>query len=156
MGAGESFVLADIPGLIEGAHEGRGLGDRFLGHVERAGVLLHLIDITHEDPVAAWRTVRNELENYADGRLAEKPELVALSKIDLIDEETRQMVAEDFRERTGITPMLLSAATGEGVREAMGRLHETIRRQREEQAEEARYERRLEELAQARDASEAE
>ena len=132
-GPGESFVLADIPGLIEGAHEGRGLGDRFLGHVERAGVLLHLIDITHQDPVEAYQTVRNELARYADGRLAEKPELVALSKVDLIDEETRQMVADDFRERTGIDPMLLSAVTGEGVREAMGRLYRIIREQREQE-----------------------
>ncbi len=146
LGVGESFVLADIPGLIEGAHEGKGLGDRFLGHVERAGVLLHLIDITHEDPVEAYHTVRKELENYADGRLAQKPELVALSKIDLIDEETRQMVADDFRERTGISPMLLSAATGEGVRQAMGKLNETITRQREQAEEEARFARRIEEL----------
>ena len=134
MGAGESFVLADIPGLIEGAHEGRGLGDRFLGHVERAGVLLHLIDITHEDPVEAWRTIRAELASYAGGVLADKKELVALSKIDLVDAETCQMVAEDFAGRTGITPLLLSAATGEGVREAMGRLYEIVREYRDEQA----------------------
>jgi GTP-binding protein len=134
MGAGESFVLADIPGLIEGAHEGKGLGDRFLGHVERAGVLLHLIDITHEDPVEAWRTIREELASYADGVLADKKELVALSKIDLVDAETRQMVAEDFAERTGITPLLLSAATGEGVREAMGQLYEIVQEHKAEQA----------------------
>ncbi len=132
MGPGESFVLADIPGLIEGAHEGRGLGHRFLGHVERAGVLLHLIDINHEDPVAAWRTVRGELERYGDGVLLDKPEIVALSKIDTVDEETRQLVAEDFAERTGIEPLLLSAVSGEGVRRAMGRLYELVWQRREE------------------------
>jgi len=126
----DSFVLADIPGLIEGAHEGAGLGDRFLGHVERTAVLLHLVDITGEDPVAAYRTIRKELASYGDGAVAAKPEIVALSKIDLIDEDTRQMVANDFRERTGIEPLLLSSATGEGVREAMGKLLETIKAQR--------------------------
>ena len=129
VGPGESFVLADIPGLIEGAHEGKGLGDRFLGHVERAGVLLHLIDITHQDPVEAYQIVRGELKNYADGQLAAKPELVALSKIDLIDAETRQLVADDFHQRTGIQPLLLSAATGEGVQAAMGRLHQIVQEQ---------------------------
>ncbi len=132
MGPGESFVLADIPGLIEGAHEGRGLGHRFLGHVERAGVLLHLIDINHEDPVAAWRTVRGELERYGEGVLLDKPEIVALSKIDTVDEETRQLVAEDFAARAGVEPLLLSAASGEGVRRAMGRLYELVRQRREE------------------------
>ncbi len=118
----DSFVLADIPGLIEGAHEGAGLGDRFLGHVERTAVLLHLIDITAADPVEDYRTVRRELASYAGGGLTDKPEIVALSKTDLIDEDTRRMVADDFRTRTGIRPLLLSAVANEGVREAMGRL----------------------------------
>ncbi len=122
----ESFVLADIPGLIEGAHEGAGIGDRFLGHVERTAVLLHLVDITGPDPVEAYRTIRKELAAYADGALANKPQIAALSKIDLIDEDTRKMVAEDFKERTGIAPLLLSAATGEGVRAAMNRLLQAI------------------------------
>ena len=129
----DSFVLADIPGLIEGAHEGAGLGTRFLGHVERTAVLLHLIDINHEDCVSAYETVRKELAAYEDGSLAEKPEIVALSKIDLVDEETRHLIAEDFRERTGKAPLLLSAATGEGVKEAMGRLLETIKTVRAEE-----------------------
>ncbi len=130
----DSFVLADIPGLIEGAHEGAGLGDRFLGHVERTAVLLHLVDITGEDPVAAYKTIRKELASYAGGTLADKPEVVALSKIDLIDEDTRKMVADDFRERTGLSPMLLSSATGEGVREVMGRLLETVRAHKKHEA----------------------
>ena len=77
----EEFVLADIPGLIEGAHEGAGLGDRFLGHVERCAVLLHLVDGAAGDVVRAWRTVREELASYGGG-LAEKPELIGLNKAD--------------------------------------------------------------------------
>ena len=78
------FVLADIPGLIEGASEGAGLGDRFLGHVERCAVVLHLIDGTEEDVVGAYRTIRDELAGYGNG-LAEKPEIIGLNKIDAID-----------------------------------------------------------------------
>ena len=83
---GREFVLADIPGLIEGAVEGAGIGDRFLGHVERTEVLLHLVDAAGDDPVEAWRVVRGELESYGAG-LAGKPEVVALSRADLIDNE---------------------------------------------------------------------
>ena len=81
------FVLADIPGLIEGAHEGHGLGDRFLGHVERCGALVHLVDATGENAGADYRTIRRELAAYGEG-LAEKAEIVALSKVDAVDEET--------------------------------------------------------------------
>ena len=85
---GREFVLADIPGLIEGAHEGVGIGDRFLGHVERTRVLLHLVSAQEEDPAQAYRTVRRELEAYGHG-LTEKPEIVALSQIDILDEDSR-------------------------------------------------------------------
>ena len=81
------FVLADIPGLIEGAHEGLGLGDRFLGHVERCNVLLHLVDATGEHAGQAYKTIRHELEAYGAG-LVDKPEIVALSKVDAVDPET--------------------------------------------------------------------
>ncbi|NKB21255.1 MAG: GTPase ObgE [Alphaproteobacteria bacterium] len=81
-----SFVIADIPGLIEGAHEGTGLGDRFLGHVERCGALLHLIDGTEEDVVENWQTVRKELAAYGNG-LDEKDEIIALNKIDAMPED---------------------------------------------------------------------
>src|SRR5512138_177849 len=87
---GREFVLADLPGLIEGAHEGTGLGDRFLGHTERCRVLLHLIDGTSDDAGEAWRTVRHELEAYGHD-LSEKPEIVALSKIDAL---TPEVIAE--------------------------------------------------------------
>ncbi|CAN0235480.1 unnamed protein product, partial [Chrysoparadoxa australica] len=85
-----TFVIADIPGLIEGAHEGVGLGDRFLGHVERCRVLLHLIDGTQDDVVDAWKTIRHELESYGGG-LADKTEVIGLNKIDaLLDEEVEE------------------------------------------------------------------
>ena len=80
------FVLADIPGLIEGAADGAGIGDRFLGHIERCRVLIHLVDIAGDDPAEAMRIVEDELEAYGDG-LADKPRLIALNKIDLVDNE---------------------------------------------------------------------
>ena len=86
---GREFVIADIPGLIEGAHEGVGIGDRFLGHVERTRVLLHLVSAQEESPAKAYKTVRAELEAYGDG-LAEKPEIVALSQVDTLDAASAQ------------------------------------------------------------------
>jgi GTP-binding protein len=117
-GAGREFVLADIPGLIEGAHEGAGLGDRFLGHVERCRVLLHLVDATGEDPAAAYRTVREELAAYGH-RLDEKPEIVALSKIDALPEAERAKAAKKLAKAAGKQPLLLSAVSGEGVEAAL-------------------------------------
>ncbi len=90
------FVLADIPGLIEGAHEGLGLGDRFLGHVERCGALLHLVDATGENAGADYRTIRRELAAYGGG-LADKTEIVALSKVDAVDEETLKKQKERLK-----------------------------------------------------------
>ncbi|MGY2046937.1 GTPase ObgE [Methylobacterium sp. JK268] len=112
------FVLADIPGLIEGAHEGVGLGDRFLAHVERCRVLLHLVDGSSEDAGAAYRLVRAELEAYGHG-LEDKPEIVALSKTDILDPETLAAQVERLTEATGRTPLVLSAATRAGVPEAL-------------------------------------
>ncbi len=119
------FVLADIPGLIEGAHEGHGLGDRFLGHIERCRVLLHLVDASGEHAGKAYKTVRHELDAYGSG-LAEKPEIVALSKVDTIDAEKlknqiarlkRAMKSWGPKEQaaTGHAPLVLSAATNQGV-----------------------------------------
>ena len=108
------FVLADLPGLIEGAHEGVGLGDRFLGHTERCRVLLHLVDGTSEDVVAAYKTVRGELEAYGNG-LADKPEIVALSKADaMTPDEIKKQVAK-FKKATKKTPLVLSSASGDGA-----------------------------------------
>jgi len=108
------FVLADIPGLIEGAHEGHGLGDRFLGHVERCATLLHLVDVTQEDVAGAYRTIRAELEAYGHG-LADKTEIVALSKCDtLLDEQVAEQKAL-LEGETGGPVHTLSAVSGDGV-----------------------------------------
>jgi GTP-binding protein len=115
---GREFVLADIPGLIEGAHEGVGLGDRFLGHVERCRVLLHLIDGTGGDAGAAYRTVRAELAAYGQG-LAEKSEIVALNKSDALSaDEIKQQVAL-LKRAAKKTPLVISAVSGEGVPEVL-------------------------------------
>lgn len=127
--AGQSFVLADIPGLIEGAHEGHGLGDRFLGHIERCAVLLHLVDVTAEDPVAAYRIVRKELKAYAE-ELAAKPEIIALNKVDLIGEDELAEKIAAFKKRVRKTPLAVSGATGRGVEAAMKKLLETIQKVR--------------------------
>ena len=127
--AGTSFVLADIPGLIEGAHEGLGLGTRFLGHVERCAVLLHLIDATSENPVADYRTIRKELKAYGGG-LAEKPEIIALNKIDAVSEKVQDQHLRAFKSKIRKTPLLISGATGKGVEEAMKKLLEVISKSR--------------------------
>ena len=111
---GVDFVLADIPGLIEGAAEGAGIGDRFLGHVERTRVLLHLVDTNHGDIAEAWRTVRAELEAYGAG-LADKPEVIALNKVDTIDVELAEALAGDLEAASGTKVYPVSGATGDGV-----------------------------------------
>ena len=112
------FVIADIPGLIEGAHEGVGIGDRFLGHVERTRVLLHLVSAQEESPGKAYRTVRAELEAYGHD-LVDKPEIVALSQVDTLEPETRGKKVASLKRAVGRAPILLSAATGEGVETAL-------------------------------------
>ena len=132
------FVLADIPGLIEGAHEGAGLGDRFLGHVERCGALLHLIDATEEDVVGAWKTVRAELAAYGEG-LAKKPELVALSKSDALTKKTLAEKKAKLKRAIKREPLVLSAHSGEGVKEALRALLALVeKRRRKETPKEAR------------------
>jgi GTP-binding protein len=127
---GRDFVLADIPGLIEGAHEGHGLGDRFLGHVERCGALVHLIDATGDNAGADYRIIRRELEAYGEG-LDEKPEIVALSKTDAVDEETLAKQLERLKRAVRshgppleqgakrMKPLLLSTATRNGVTDVL-------------------------------------
>src|SRR4051794_17245545 len=97
---GREFVIADIPGLIEGAAEGAGVGDRFLGHVERTRLLVHLVDSSSEHPAEAWRVVRGELDSYGAG-LAGKPELIALSKADLLDDKRRAKIAKALEKESG-------------------------------------------------------
>ncbi len=130
---GREFVIADIPGLIEGAHEGTGLGDRFLGHVERTRVLLHLVSAQEEHPGKAYKTVRAELEAYGQG-LAEKPEIVALSQVDTLDAAARKKKAAALKRAAGRAPMLLSAVTGEGVEAVLRALMAEVETARAETA----------------------
>ena len=111
---GREFVLADIPGLIEGAAEGAGIGDRFLGHVERTQLLLHLVDASSEEPVEAWRIVRGEIDSYGAG-LADKPEVIALSKSDLLDDKQRAKVAKALEKAAGTEVFAISAPLNEGM-----------------------------------------
>ena len=115
---GRDFVLADIPGLIEGAAEGAGIGDRFLGHIERCKVLIHLIDIAGEDPAVALRTVEEELEAYGEG-LEEKPRLIALNKLDLADNELGKAFAEELKAAGADAVYTVSGATGAGVEQLL-------------------------------------
>ena len=126
----DSFVLADIPGLIAGAHQGSGLGDRFLGHIERCGVLLHLVDGLTADPVAAYRTVRAEVEAYGEG-LPEKAEVVALNKCDGLTEEEAAEKAAALARETGDEVFRISAAGDRGLEPVLQRLFETVTRERQ-------------------------
>jgi GTP-binding protein len=132
---GREFVLADIPGLIEGAHEGVGLGDRFLGHVERCRVLLHLVDATSEDVGESYRVIRGELEAYGAG-LEEKPEIVALSKADALSAADLTRLKRKLARVAGHTPLVLSAVSGQGMEAALRALLAEIDAQRQDEAEE--------------------
>jgi GTP-binding protein len=112
------FVIADLPGLIEGAHEGVGLGDKFLGHTERCRVLLHLVDGAGEHAGEAYKTVRQELEAYGHG-LTQKPEIVALSKADALSPELLKEQLARLKRATKQTPLVLSSASGAGVPEVL-------------------------------------
>jgi GTP-binding protein len=110
----KEFVVADIPGLIKGAHEGQGLGYRFLGHVERCATILHIIDATGEDIAYAYTTIRKELEEYGEG-LADKKEIIALNKIDALDDELVEMLTEELKVVTKSPIMPISGVSGQGV-----------------------------------------
>jgi GTP-binding protein len=131
---GREFVLADIPGLIEGAHEGVGLGDRFLGHVERCRVLLHLVDGTGEDAAAAYETVRAELTAYGKG-LADKPEIVALNKSDALTAAGIKDQTERLKRVAKRQPLVVSAVSGHGVPEVLRALIAVIDKARGGEAE---------------------
>ncbi len=126
---GAEFVVADIPGLIEGAHEGRGLGGTFLGHVERCAVLLHLLDGTSGTPIEDYRTIVGELEAYG-GALARKPRVTVLNKIDALDDEEREFLREELEVAAGVPVMLMSGVSGEGVPEVLRALKARIDRRR--------------------------
>ncbi|HAE02359.1 MAG TPA: GTPase ObgE, partial [Rhodospirillaceae bacterium] len=142
------FVIADIPGLIEGAHEGQGLGDRFLGHIERCRVLLHLIDGVEDKVVDSYQTIRGELEAYGNG-LADKPEIVAINKADASIPELMDEQVAALRKVTKSPILILSGAAGLGVVPALRaiwkvvepyRLEEAARREREAEAAAAKME----------------
>ena len=133
LNATEEFVIADIPGLIEGAHEGAGLGDRFLGHVERCAILLHLIDGAAGDVVKAWRMVREELAAYGGG-LADKPELIGLNKGDSMTPRETSARRAALAKASGRPVMVLSGVTGEGVPEVLRALQNAVNDERRGQA----------------------
>jgi GTPase len=130
------FVLADLPGLIEGASEGTGLGHRFLGHVERCAVILHLIDATLDDVVGAWRTIRAELEAYGHG-LADKTELIALNKADAVPAAEMEKKRKALKRASRRDPLVMSAATGRDVDKAMAAVAAVVRTARERAAQTA-------------------
>ena len=125
LNATEEFVLADLPGLIEGAAEGAGLGTRFLGHVERCKVLLHLVDGSAADPARAYGTIRHELAEYGHG-LEDRPELVALNKADAMTPQARTARVKALSRAAGKPVMLISGASGEGVPELLRALADMI------------------------------
>ncbi len=126
LGPGRRFVLADIPGLIEGAAEGAGLGHRFLGHVERCRVLLHLVDGTGDDVAAAYQTVRQELVDYS-AELGAKPEIIALNKVDALGPELAAHQAAALEAACGSAPLLISGVSGDGVSSALEAIWSALR-----------------------------
>ncbi|MDE4139402.1 MULTISPECIES: GTPase ObgE [Rhodobacterales] len=123
------FVVADIPGLIEGAHEGRGIGDRFLGHVERCAVLLHLVDGTSETLVEDYHTIVGELEAYG-GELAEKPRITALNKVDALDDEERAEAHAALEAAVGGPVHLMSGVSRHGLTDVLRTLRNQIKEDR--------------------------
>ncbi|MGC6330603.1 GTPase ObgE [Rhizorhabdus sp. FW153] len=122
---GREFVVADIPGLIEGAADGAGIGDRFLGHIERCRVLLHLVDASGDDPVDAYEIVRGELDAYGAG-LADKPQVLALNKIDAVEPKALDKLAKKLAKKSGTKVMLLSGASGEGLPAVLDQIIEIL------------------------------
>ena len=131
------FVLADIPGLIEGASEGAGIGDRFLGHIERCGVLIHLIDGTQDDLKTAYKTIRNELVAY-DERLGEKAEIVVLNKIDAIDPDELQEKIKVLKKVSKADVLLVSGVTGQGTDKVLYGIIQTLDEEKAAKLEAAR------------------
>ncbi len=136
VGEGESFVIADIPGLIEGAHEGAGIGDRFLGHVERCAALVHLVDGSEDDVAGAYRTIRGELKAYGGG-LADKREFVCLNKIDALLDDEREEKAKALADAVGGDVHCISGVSGAGVKVLLRQLMDVIKDNAAAAAEEA-------------------
>ena len=136
---GKDFVLADIPGLIEGAHDGAGIGDRFLGHIERCVTLIHLVDGTAKDVAADYATIRAELDAYGNG-LEDKPELVVLNKTDALDEKTIETKRKKLEKASGTRVLVASGATGQGVNDILYAVLKALAEARAEAVEEAQPE----------------
>ena len=126
------FVLADIPGLIEGAHEGVGLGIKFLGHVERAGILLHLVDGTQEDVASAYKTIRNEIKQYSK-TLAKMPELVALNKCDALTAEEIKEKSAALKKACRKKVWPISAVSGDGIKPVLREMMKAVEKKRKEE-----------------------
>ena len=131
------FVLADIPGLIEGASEGKGLGDKFLKHVERCGCVLHLIDSSADDVAGSYKTIRGELEGYGNN-LKDKLEIIALNKIDLFDEEEVKLKIASLKKVVGKNKKIfaISGATGKGIKDLLRELYKTVLEYRKKEEDE--------------------
>ena len=139
MSDSRSFVACDIPGLIEGAADGKGLGDEFLRHITRSRILVHLVDISLQDPIGDYKTIRKELEKYSP-ELADKPEIVLFSKIDVLggDPELLEMVTKDFQSEVGINPLPLSSFDKSGLDGLLEKVWEYILVEKEKTAEKER------------------
>ncbi|MGB0906598.1 MAG: GTPase ObgE [Maricaulaceae bacterium] len=142
LGTAERFVMADLPGLIEGASEGLGLGHRFLGHVERCAAVLHLVDASTDDPGADYTVIRNELITYGGG-IEDKPEIVVLTKCDAIDEETIAEAAKSVEAACGQVPLVISSVSQQGLKPVLSGVYQHVqkRRAKEIQAREDRLHR---------------
>ena len=133
LGTTERFVIADLPGLIEGAADGAGLGDRFLSHVERCAAILHLVSGTSEDPIADYHLIRRELENYGHG-LDEKPEVVALTKLDVLSDEEISERAQALEAASGTDVFVISSATNTGLKSVLGAVFQIVKARRDQDA----------------------
>lgn len=141
LGTAERFVLADLPGLIEGASDGAGLGHRFLGHVERCAAVLHLVDASADDPIGDYETIRKELIDY-DGGIEDKPEIVVLTKCDALDEETIELVQNELEVACGIKAFTISSVANQGLKPVLSSVYKHVKFRREaEQAERDKKER---------------
>jgi len=135
LGPAERFVLADLPGLIEGASDGAGLGHRFLGHVERCAAVLHLVDGSTEDPAQDYRTIRKELEDY-DGGIEDKPEIVVLSKCDVIPKDQVEEIKAAIEKECGATVHMISSVANQGLKPVLSAVYQHVQKRRnKEEAE---------------------
>ena len=139
----QEFVIADIPGLIEGASQGQGLGTRFLGHIERCGALLHLIDGSDENVVQAYKIIRNEVEKYGD-KLANKQEVVVINKIDALIPEIITEMKKELKQVTDPTILTMSGVTGENIETVLRKLHKMIKQDKDKKIKQKEKEQRIE------------